>query len=419
MDLVDKKKSDLKQKVQGLPLSSGVYLFMDISGRIIYVGKAKSLKNRVSSYFTRFLSDKTQALVSRIADIEYIVTPSEAQAQLLENALIKEKQPHYNISLKDDKSFPFIRISKEDFPLVSVCRRKDAKKDTGSFYGPYTSAQSLRQAVKTMRRIFGFRSCRVMPKKACLYLRLNLCQGPCEGMVSKQDYNEAIEQIRLFLSSRYEELLHKLTGKMREFSTQKRFEDAARVRDRINILSIFAQGRMHSTGLNELEDLKLLLKLKKTPERIEGFDISNISGKQATGSMVSFYNGLPDKDNYRRFRIKSRIDIDDYAMLREVMYRRYSRLKKEGKDMPDLILIDGGKGHLAAGKQVLNSLGLDIAVISIAKEKEQIFVSKQSSPLKSRIDSPAINLLRRIRDEAHRFALKYHHLLRRKKIIGK
>ena len=206
---------------------------------------------------------------------------------------------------------------------------------------------------------------------------------------------------------------------MRQFSTEKKFEEAARLRDQINALSIFAQGRIHSTGLNELEDLKLLLKLKKIPERIEGFDISNISGRQATGSMVSFYNGLPDKDNYRRFRIKSGCGIDDYAMLREVISRRYSRLKNEGRALPDLILIDGGKGHLGAGKQILDALGLDTAVISIAKEKEQIFIPDKAGPLKARIDSPALNLIRRVRDEAHRFALKYHHLLRKKKIIGK
>ncbi len=419
MDLVDKKKNHLKQKVLGLPVSAGVYLFKDVGGKIIYVGKAKSLKKRVQTYFTRFLSDKTQALVLRIADIEYIVTPSEIQAQLLESALIKEKQPRYNISLKDDKSFPLVRISKDDFPIVSVCRRKEAKKDKTLYYGPYTSAAGLRQALKAMRRIFGFRSCKIMPKKACLYCRLNLCPGPCEGRASKEDYNERIEQIKLFLSSRYEELLYRLAGKMRELSASEKFEEAGRVRDQINILSVFAQGRIHSTGLNELEDLKLLLKLKKIPERIEGFDISNISGKQATGSMVSFYNGLADKDNYRRFRIKSRVDIDDYAMLREIMSRRYSRLKQEGRALPDLILIDGGKGHLTAGKQILDGLGLNVPVISIAKAKEQIYVPGKREPLKTRIDSPALNLIRRIRDEAHRFALKYHHLLRRKKIIGK
>ncbi len=419
MGLVDKKKNILKQKVRELPVCAGVYLFKDDRGNIIYVGKAKCLKKRVNSYFSRLLSDKTQALISRTEDIEYIVTPSEAQAQLLESALIKEKQPHYNISLKDDKSFPLVGISREDFPIVSVCRKKYSKKGKASYYGPYTSAADLRQALKAMRRIFGFRSCRIMPKKACLYYRLKLCPGPCEARISKKDYNDTIEQIKLFLSSRYEELLHKLSGKMRQFSTEKKFEEAARLRDQINALSIFAQGRIHSTGLNELEDLKLLLKLKKIPERIEGFDISNISGRQATGSMVSFYNGLPDKDNYRRFRIKSGCGIDDYAMLREVISRRYSRLKNEGRALPDLILIDGGKGHLGAGKQILDALGLDTAVISIAKEKEQIFIPDKAGPLKARIDSPALNLIRRVRDEAHRFALKYHHLLRKKKIIGK
>lgn len=291
----------LKEKIAILPEAPGVYLFNDEHGKIIYIGKAKSLKKRVSSYFNRFLSSKTQALVSKISGLDYILTPSEAQAQLLEASLIKDKQPHYNISLKDDKSFPMLKISGEEFPIVSICRKRKIKPgDKARYFGPYTNARALGQSLKALRRIFAFRSCKTMPKSACLYCRLKLCPGPCEAKISQKDYRETISQIALFLESKYENLLYQLTQKMLQLAKEKNFEEAARVRDRINALSVFSQGRIHSSGLNELEELKNLLKLKKIPERIEGFDISNISGKAACGSMVSFYKGLADKNNYRR-----------------------------------------------------------------------------------------------------------------------
>lgn len=410
----------MKHKISGLPQVPGVYLYKDNQGKIIYIGKAKSLKKRVSSYFNRFLSTKTQNLVSRIADIEYIVTPSEAQAQLLEAALIKDHQPFYNISLKDDKSFPVIRITDEDFPLISICRKRNIKEDKhAEYFGPYTNAQGLRDSLKVIRRIFGFRSCKTMPKEECLYCRLGLCPAPCIGKITSQEYKELVEQIKLFFGSRYEKLLYELTNKMRQASKEHNFEDAARIRDQINALSVFTQGRINSVGLNELEDLKNLLKLKTIPQRIEGFDISNISGKEACGSMVSFYKGLPDKDNYRRFKIKLTGKIDDYAMLREVVFRRYQRLKNENLALPDLILIDGGKGHLLTAYEVIRELGLVIPMMSIAKEHEHIYVLGRDNPIKLKNDTSALNLIRRVRDEAHRFAVSYHHVLRRKKIIGK
>ncbi len=410
----------LKHKVSELPEVPGVYLYKDAGGNIIYIGKAKSLKKRVSSYFNRFLSAKTQNLVSRIADLEYLVTPSEAQAQLLEAALIKDHQPFYNISLKDDKSFPMIGITNEDFPLITICRKRNIKFDkTAEYFGPYTNAQGLRDSLKVVRRIFGFRSCKTLPKKECLYCRLGLCPAPCIGRITSQEYKELVGRIKLFLGSRYEELLYELTNKMRKFSKEHDFESAARIRDQINALSVFTQGRINSTGLNELEDLKNLLKLKIVPERIEGFDISNISGKSACGSMVSFYKGLPDKSNYRKFRIKLTHKIDDYGMLREVVFRRYQRLKNENLALPDLILIDGGKGHLFTAFEVIKSLGLVIPMMGIAKEHEHIYILGKDKPIKLKNDTPALNLIRRVRDEAHRFAVSYHHVLHRKKIIGK
>jgi len=410
----------LKSKVADLPQAPGVYIFKDSRGKIIYIGKAKSLKKRAQTYFSRRLDTKTQAMVSRIADMEYRITPSEIQAQLLEACLIKDNQPQYNIDLKDDKSFPWIRINDEEFPLISILRRKKLQEDGRSLYfGPYTNAKLLRQAFKAMRRIFGFRSCKKMPKQACLYSRLKLCPAPCIGKISSRDYREVIQRIKLFLESKHEELLQELAGEMREAAAMKNFEQAAKLRDQINALSAIGRVKPGFTSIDELEDLKNLLKLDRLPERIEAFDISNISGREACGSMVSFYKGIPDKNNYRRFRINTVGAINDYAMLKEVIRRRYSRLINENLTLPDVVLIDGGKGQLGIAEEEMNALKIKVAVVSIAKAREEIYAPGRKRAIRLKPDSPALQIIQRVRDEAHRFAVAYHHILRRKKIIGK
>jgi excinuclease ABC subunit C len=414
--------SKLKEKMDSLPEAPGVYIFKDAQGKVLYIGKAKSLKKRVQSYFTRYLSAKTQALVFQIADIEYITSPSESQAQLLEASLIKKRLPKYNISLKDDKSFPLIRITDEKYPIISICRRKKVsakKKDKSLYFGPYTNALLLRQALKVIRQIFGFRSCKILPKSPCLYFRLKLCPGLCIGNISSRRYKEIIKDIRMFLESRYEELVKSLSAKMNQAAKERKFEEAAQIRDRITALGAINKDQTHFASPDELEDLKKLIGLDNLPLRIEAFDISNISGKEATGSMVSFYKATADKNNYRRFRIKTVEGIDDYGMLREVVHRRYLRLKEEKLALPDLLLIDGGKQHLLAAEEELEKLNLALPVVSIAKEEENIYIKGKPEPIKLSADTPALNLIRRIRDEAHRFARKYHHLLHRKKIIGK
>ncbi|MCM8796034.1 MAG: GIY-YIG nuclease family protein, partial [Candidatus Omnitrophica bacterium] len=361
MDLTEK----LKNKIKEIPDVCGVYIFKDKENRIIYVGKARSLRKRIQSYFGRFLSQKTQIMVSKIADIEYKITASEAQARLQEAALIKDKLPFYNISLKDDKTFPWIKITQDKFPAVSISRRKNLNKSKhAQYFGPYTNAKSLRAAFKLLRRIFGFRSCKAMPKKPCLYYRLNLCPGPCSGNIKRRQYLQIIRQIKLFLSGHYEELLSELSYEMKKLAEEKRFEEAAKIRDQIQALSVFQELQKGHFPLNELEDLRQLIKLKKLPERIEAFDISCIFGKEACGSMVSFFKGSPDKNNYRRFRIKGTDEIDDYKMLREVISRRYRRVKAEKLSLPDLVLIDGGWGHLKAAEDEINKLGLKIPLVS-------------------------------------------------------
>ncbi len=412
-------KNDLKEKINNLPELPGVYIYKDAGGKIIYIGKAKSLKKRVRSYFNRFLSGKTQALASRIADIEFILTTTEFQAELLEANLVKEKQPQYNVDLKDDKSFPWVKITDESFPLIAVCRQKELlnRKEKAFYYGPYQSAALLRQALKAVRKIFGFRTCRNLPKAPCLYFRLNLCPGPCSGKVSSGEYKAAVDNIKMILDSQYSRLADKLLRDMEMASRLRRYEEAAKLRDTVNALNSISGSRGRFSGVDELEALKNLLGLQNLPLVIEGFDISNISGKEATGAMVSFYKGAADKNNYRRFKIKAVSAIDDYAMTREVVSRRYSRLSRENKPMPDLILIDGGKQHLSVVLDELEKLKLKIPVMAIAKAEENVYVKGKRAPIRMLEDTPALNLIRRIRDEAHRFCRKYHHLLRKKKVL--
>ncbi|MDP2940656.1 MAG: excinuclease ABC subunit UvrC [Candidatus Omnitrophota bacterium] len=408
--------SRIREKLASLPELPGVYLFKDAPGNIIYIGKAKSLKKRAQSYFSRQLDTKTQKMVSQIADLEFILAPSESRALFLEAGLVHKYKPRYNVMLRDNKNFPYVKITNEEFPAICVTRKPQP--DGARYLGPYTSAKLLRQALAAIRSSFPFRSCRQMPEQACMYYRLGLSPAPCAGKISKKEYSRTIAQIRMILEGRTDSLVKRLSRQMLLMSGQRKYEQAAKIRDQINVLSALSRGKSSPYIQFEAEELKNLLKLEKIPERIEAFDISNISGSEATGSLVSFYRGVPDKDNYRRFRIKTVVSINDYDMLREVLRRRYSRLIRERLPLPDVVLIDGGKAHLQAAEQEINKLGLGLPLISIAKDRENIYLKARRLPIKFKSDTAALNLIRRVRDEAHRFALAYHHLLRRKKLIG-
>lgn len=405
----------LKEKVLSVPDSCGVYLMRDNRGQVIYVGKANSLKKRLLSYLSTGLDSKTASLISRIADVDFRLCTSETMALLLEASLIRQLKPKYNISLKDDKSFPLVKITKEKFPAIYITRKKNGV--AGRYLGPYTSAKLLKNALKIIRRSFEYRSCSHLPKQSCIYHKIDLCSAPCIGKISPKEYGRIIDSIVLILEGKTDLLVRKLTKAMRDKSRGFDFETAARIRDQIAVLSEISSGSGSFNRKTELEDLKNKLGLKNLPVRIEGFDISNISGKQAVGSMVSFLNGVADKNNYRRFRIKSFSGINDYKMLGEVVSRRYSRLIKENKALPNLILIDGGQGHLLTAKLKLKKLNLNLPLVSIAKEKENIYSSQKPGILNFPKDGAAINLIRKVRDEAHRFALSYHHLLRHKELI--
>jgi len=407
----------LKSKIANVPDAAGVYLMKDKQDNIIYIGKAKSLKKRLNSYLGRDLSSKTMVMMSNVDDIEYKLTPTESLALLLEASLVHKYKPKYNVSLRDDKSFPLVKITNEEFPAICITRKKEP--DGARYFGPYTNATLLREALKIIRKNFPYRSCKQLPREECMYYRIGLSSAPCTGKINKKEYAKTIKKISLILEGKTDTLIKKLFREMDLKSKAQKFEEAAKIRDQINALSAIGSSQVGVSSHFELEDLKNLLKLKRLPVRIEAFDISDIQGKEATGSMVSFYRAVADKNNYRRFRIKTVQTIDDYKMLSEVVRRRYSRLIEERLSLPDLILIDGGRSHLLTAKKELKKLGLRIPLISIAKDKENIYINSSASPIRFKSDTPALNLIRRIRDEAHRFARAYHHILRRKKIIGK
>jgi len=410
---------DIKKTIKSIPLSSGVYLMKDSKAQVLYVGKAVSLRKRVQSYFRLHKNDpKTEALVLEIADIDYIVTASEAEALILEASLIQKFRPKYNIDLKDDKSYPFIQITKEDFSRVSVVRPREKKaQKTAKLFGPYVNAKLIREALVIIRRIFHFRACRTMPKKACLDFHIGLCDAPCIGHISKKEYREIIRSVCLILEGRKDDLYYSLRKQMEVLSQDKEFEKAAKVRDQIQAIGALYAGSADVNYSKEAEQLQRALSLSRRPERIEAFDISNIMGQQAVGSMVSFLNGKADKKNYRRFRIRETRGIDDVRMMAEVVRRRYARLKEEKALFPDLILIDGGKGQLSSAKFELDKLEVQVPVVSLAKKNEELFLPQKRNPIILKKDSLGLKLVQRIRDEAHRFAVSYHRKLRGKNVF--
>ena len=409
----------LKEKVKTLPLTSGVYFFKNTDGRVIYVGKAVSLRRRVGSYFrpnTRSL--KTDMLVEHIRDVEVVLTQSEAEALILEASLIKRHQPKYNVELKDSKTYPYVQITREKFPLVAVVRRntREFKKIPSDLYGPYVNPRLVREALTIIRKIFHFRTCDPFPHRSCLDFHIGLCDAPCIANIGKEEYGRNIRSLKLILEGKKDDLYKNLQKDMEAFARARDFEAAAKVRDQIRAIGALYSGTRDVNYFKEAEQLQRALGLLQPPRRMECFDISNIMGNQAVGSMVSFFNGKPDKNNYRRFRIKTVEGIDDFKMIAEIVRRRYRRLKEERAAFPDLIVIDGGKGQLAAAVTALKDLGVIIPIVSLAKREEEIFVPNKRLPVILAKDSLGLQLLQRVRDEAHRFALKYHHFLRHKNV---
>ena len=410
----------LKLRIKELPERPGVYLFKDRDGKVLYIGKALSLKKRVAGHFHQWDTgfSKETVMLSQISKIDVLETPTEAEALLLEASLVKESLPKYNKMLRDDKSYPYLKISGEEYPRLLITRNR--KSDGGRYFGPYTDVRLLRKAVKILRIQFPLRTCRTMPKKVCLQYHLELCGGPCEGHQSKEEYSKTVKELTFFLEGKRDALVRNLSKRMKEYSACQDYEKAQAVYESIRALS-FAPSlsrRTQKMPSEILDEFQKVFSLPSLPRKIECFDISNIQGKEAVGSMVVFEDGEPSRQNYRRFRIKTVKGIDDYRMMKEVVGRRYERVLADKLVKPDLILIDGGKGHLAAAKQKLDELGLsDWALLSIAKQHEIVFSPGRSSPYVLPPSSDVLQLIRHVRDEAHRFAITYHRRLHRKEAL--
>lgn len=532
------KNEHIEHKLALLPNQPGCYLMKDKNGTIIYVGKAKVLKNRVRSYFRGSHDTKTERLVSEIADFEYIVTGSNIEALLLEINLIKKNDPKYNIMLKDDKTYPFIKITNEKYPRLLITRK--VLKDKATYFGPYPDVKAANETKKLLDKLYPLRKCKVLPNRVCLYYHLGQCLAPCIQEIPKETYTEMVEEIKRFLNGGYQEVKQEIEEKMEQASLNLEFEKAAEFRDQINsITTTMEQQKMTSADFvdrdvfgyavdkgwmcvqvffvrqgklierdvslfpfyNEPEEdflafigqfyqknhhfipkeilipkdsdaksveavvstnvlqpkrgqKKELVELanknaavslsekfsliekkeertygavKKLgdamniplPSRIEAFDNSNTMGVDPVSAMVVFLDGQPARNEYRKYKIKTVVGPDDYASMREVIYRRYARVLKEDLPLPDLVVIDGGKGQVDAAREVLeNQLGLDIPIAGLAKDNkhrtsELLFGPElQTIPLKR--NSQEFFLLQRIQDEVHRFAITFHRQLRNK-----
>src|SRR5262245_59243202 len=427
------------EKVKQFPTTPGVYLMKDAQGRVIYVGKAKNLRSRAAHYFTAAAAEdrRTADLVRAIADIDYLPADSEVDALLMEARLIKDIQPRFNVGLKDDKSFPYLQIRmREDFPRVEFTRtprRRGVK-----LYGPFTSAKKLRAAIQVLQRIFKFRTCTLDIKendprwrwfRPCILHQIRRCTAPCNFRVTKEEYRKQIRGLRLVLEGKKVKLLKEMEREMREASASQRYEKAGRLRDAIAALQkLSLRGDVDKDVQPEvfqiepkrgLAGLRKVLGLPRTPRTIEGVDIAHLSGQEKVASLVSFIDGLPFKPNYRRYKIRTVSGVDDFASIREVVSRRFRPATpgEEERVVPDILLIDGGKGQLNAALGVFQLLQKEPpCLISLAKREEEIYRPGDAEPIRLSRHSAALRLLQYVRDEAHRFAQHYHHLLRRKKL---
>lgn len=510
-----------------LPKNPGCYLFKDNSNSIIYIGKAKNLKKRVSSYFQKKDHDeKTKKLVAQIENFDFIVTRNEVEALVLENNLIKKHKPKYNIDLKDSKKYAYIEITKEDFSRLIIARNKDVN---GKLYGPFVSAQTRDYILNFLRRTFKIRTCKNLPKKKCIRYDIGLCSAPCINKISKKEYENDIKSIEEILKGKVSSVIIELEKKMEIASSKKEFEKAIELRNQIysikglkekqmverqkkydedvinylvkneiiyltifnvykgvlenkqefvfdnsenffeefliryynnnsipkeiivpvevdnsleeyfkkiskkkikfiipkkgdkKILLDLVKQNIELSNFSEekkLVELKNKLNLQEIPNVIECFDISHLSGEEMVGSMVQFRNGAPYNSNYRKFKIKSVEGIDDFASIKEIVYRRYFRLVKEKKELPNLIVVDGGLGQLHYAQKALDELKIKIPTIGLAKREEEIYLPN-GKILRLNKKNIGLLLLIRIRDEAHRFAIKFQRQRRGKKLFGK
>jgi excinuclease ABC subunit C len=432
---------EIRKKASELPMTPGVYLFKDDAGRVLYVGKAKSLRPRVASYFQPAAElnrsrgpDIERMIHELVVDFDFLECDSEVDALLRENRLIKDIQPRFNERLKDDKSFPYLQITTdEDFPRISMTR--EPKTRGAKLYGPFVVAADLRAALPLMQRVFKFRTCGLeieelaegqYPQyRPCILFNIKQCTAPCAGCVSKADYAEQIRHLKQFLGSKGSQLRRELKARMADAAEKLHFERAAVLRDELRALeSLQNRGLVHEDVQPEvffvdpaegLQRLCELLDLPAPPRTIEGIDIAHLGGGEQCGSMVCFIDGRPFKAGYRRYRIKTHAGSDDFASVREVVWRRYKYAGMDQELFPDVILIDGGKGQLSSAWEAFEGLEFrPPMLISLAKKNEEVFVHGREGPMRLPRNDPGLRLLQSVRDEAHRFVQHYHHILRRR-----
>jgi excinuclease ABC subunit C len=427
------------EKVRSFPQTPGVYLMKDAAGRVIYVGKAKSLRARAGSYFLRAAAEdpRTAKLVLEIRDIDYLDASSEIDALLMEARLIKDILPKFNRDLRDDKTFPYLEIfTHEDFPRVRFTR--EPKSRGTKLYGPFANPRALRGAIQILQKVFKFRTCGLDidendPRwrwfRPCLLHAIAQCTAPCNLRISKDDYRKIIRRLQRFLEGGKSTLLGELREEMNAAAKGLQFEEAARLRDEIGMLeSLDDRGELETHVQPEvfpidpkrgLAGLQKVLHLEKRPRTIEGIDIAHIAGTETVASLVQFIDGLPFKPGYRRMKIRTVAGPDDTASIQEAVLRRFQHLQEEGEPRPDILLIDGGKGQLHAALSALDSLGIQAqTVVALAKREELVFQPEAEEPLHLSRHSYALRLLQYVRDEAHRFAQHYHHILRRRSQLG-
>lgn len=429
----------LRDKAGGFPSTAGVYLMKDSRGRVLYIGKSVSLKERVLSYFRGGEAARPNVvlMLEKVADVDYVETPSEVDALLAEQRLIRDLRPKYNVDLKDDKSYPWIEIRmREAFPQVLISRDVAAG---SKVYGPFTDIDGLRSAYALLQRIFKFRVCnleirqddeRNRRRRPCLYHYINSCLAPCAGRVGKAEYRKGIRRLCQFIEGRRSAVVRGLAREMKAAAESLDFEVAAEKRDELQALESLSKralareaggmGTMEFDARGALVELAEALELEEPPRLIDGVDIATIRGSDSVGSVVTFVDGEPLKDGYRKYRIKEVKGMDDFAMIREVVRRRYARLKKQEGFMPDLLLVDGGQGQLSAALDGVGQAGArPRTVASLAKREELLFVEGRAEPIELPRTAPALRVLQAVRDEAHRFAQHYHHVLRDKRFFGK
>ncbi|MFW9881760.1 MAG: GIY-YIG nuclease family protein [Candidatus Thorarchaeota archaeon] len=415
----------MDKNLDEFPEKPGIYFFKSKNGEILYIGKANDIRKRVKSHFKSssnvYLKD--DLLKSDFLEVDYEITNSEIDALLLEAKMIRKYKPRYNVRQKDDTSYPYILITNEKFPRILMIRKFKEKKTEGTYYGPFTNVTSVKETINFIQRAWKIATCKYkkLPKRKCLKYQIKLCSAPCEkGKITDTLYSKQISEVKEFLGGKSrKKIIDEKIKEMEDLSNELRFEEAAKLRDQIKALSRTIENyriRLPQYYVkNSLKEIKNLLNLPNLPITIEAFDISNIKSQFTVGAMVQFFEGYPNKNNYRRFKIRME-GQNDVAMIQEIIRRRYSRLKREGREFPDLVLIDGGKSQLNGALKELKELDINLNVIALAKEFDNIYIKEKNQIKQFNLisSSPALLFLKRVRDEVHRFAIKYHRNIRSK-----